>query len=142
MPDHRAPRIWVEEQVIGMAVAIEIGNAHHLPPTWKGRPKRCPNNNVVIQIPDRRLARCPIRKQKIRMRIVVEVINRSPRRARTKERADLRIKVRELTVQCVRTIACRRNRPATLDAYEAMTRIPKAGPTGSWLVCSRRPVSS
>src|SRR5947207_1812739 len=63
----------IKQEIIFMAVAIEIVYPYHVPTPWKCWPERAADENVVIQIPDRRLVGGGIEKHIVRETVIVKV---------------------------------------------------------------------
>src|SRR5207253_8740970 len=56
-----------------MVVAIEIRHTSQAPPGYKSRPVSRADENVIVEIPDRCLARVGVLKHQIRMAVAVKV---------------------------------------------------------------------
>src|SRR5262249_34374760 len=76
MPDHRPARGSIKQQVIWGTVAVKICNRYDLPATRR-RWTRCgADDNIVVEIPNRRLTRAWVVKKKIGPSIAVEIRRR------------------------------------------------------------------
>src|SRR5205823_9698847 len=57
IPDRCLACAGIEEQVIGLAIAIKVRHTNYSPISWKRWSKNATHKHVVVQVPDRRACR-------------------------------------------------------------------------------------
>src|SRR5881392_615614 len=85
IPDRCLACAGIEEQVIGLAVAIKVRHTNYSPTSRKSGSEGAGDKSIVVQVPDRRLARADIVKKIIGLPVAVEVVERSWRSLRHRQ---------------------------------------------------------
>src|SRR5262245_47060004 len=78
VPDPRLPSINPKppEQKVWVSVAVEIGHPKQFPVKGKSRARQRADKDVVVHVPDPRLARVKVEEHKVWVSVAVEIAHR------------------------------------------------------------------
>jgi hypothetical protein len=66
----------VEQHIVWLGIAVEIRHTLQEPGRRKSRPVSAADKNVIVHVPNRRLARAPVVQYIVRLGIAVEIVRR------------------------------------------------------------------